>query len=40
VQVIVWDGRNDAGDQVASGVYFARLLASGQESVLRLVRTR
>lgn len=40
VQAIVWDGRNDAGDQVASGVYFARLMASGQESVLRLVRTR
>lgn len=26
-QEVVWDGRNDAGDQVASGVYFYRLQA-------------
>ncbi len=25
----VWDGRNDAGDGVASGTYFARLVADG-----------
>lgn len=36
---IVWDGRNDAGQPVASGVYFARLAAAGRESVVRLVRT-
>ena len=36
---IVWDGRNDAGAPVASGVYFARLTAAGRESVLRLVHT-
>jgi hypothetical protein len=36
---VVWDGRNDAGQPVASGVYFARLAASGRESVVRLVRT-
>jgi hypothetical protein len=36
---VIWDGKNDAGDPVASGVYFARLNVQGRESVLRLVRT-
>jgi hypothetical protein len=33
-QKVVWDGRDDAGRSLASGVYFARLAAGG-ESVVR-----
>ncbi len=33
----IWDGRDDMGRQLASGVYFARLTAGGAESVLKLV---
>ena len=29
---VVWDGRNDAGDGVASGVYFVRLTADGESA--------
>lgn len=34
---VIWNGRDDAGRQVPSGVYFARLSAAGHESVLKLV---
>lgn len=34
---VTWDGRDDRGRQVPSGVYFARLAAAGAESVLKLV---
>lgn len=32
---IIWDGRIDSGDPVASGVYFARLLVSGEAQQVR-----
>lgn len=34
----VWDGRDDAGHEVASGLYLARLEAGGQTQATRLVR--
>lgn len=34
---LAWDGRDDAGRQLPSGVYFARLTAQGRDSVLKLV---
>ncbi len=33
----VWDGTNSAGDKVASGVYFARFSALGEESSAKMV---
>jgi hypothetical protein len=38
--IAVWDGRDDSGNDVASGVYFARLRAGGTESRARLVLLR
>ncbi len=35
-----WDGRDDAGAQAASGVYFARLRSRGGEAVRKLVLVR
>jgi hypothetical protein len=35
-----WDGRDDRGRSVASGTYFARLQAAGQQSVESLVLVR
>ena len=32
-----WDGRNDAGDKVGSGVYFYRLIAQGAEESRRMI---
>jgi hypothetical protein len=37
---IVWDGRNDGGRQVASGVYLARLSAGSRDAVERFVIVR
>ena len=37
---LTWDGRDDAGRPMPSGVYFARLAAGGAESVLKLVLAR
>ena len=34
---IVWDGRTDAGDRVASGVYFVRMEADAVSQTLKLV---
>jgi hypothetical protein len=39
-QVIAWDGRDDAGRNVANGVYFLISRAGGQESKLKLVVLR
>lgn len=36
-QAVSWDGRDDAGRAVASGVYFARLAAGAARSTRRLV---
>ncbi len=35
-----WDGRDEAGERVASGVYFLRLESSGNARTLKLVVTR
>jgi hypothetical protein len=34
---IVWDGRNDAGDGVASGIYFYRLRADDYDEIRKMV---
>ena len=39
-QVIAWDGRDDAGRNVANGVYFLVSRTGGQESKLKLVVLR
>jgi hypothetical protein len=36
----VWDGRNDAGVKVNSGIYFCRLSAAGQAASARVVVSR
>ena len=38
--VVVWDGRNDSGARVASGVYFARLEAAGGTRTIRIILIR
>lgn len=37
---IEWDGRNDAGAAIESGLYFGRIEAAGQSDVRRLLRIR
>jgi hypothetical protein len=37
---LVWDGRNDSGRLVNSGVYFCRLSGSGQNASARVVVSR
>jgi hypothetical protein len=39
-QRVVWDGRDDNGDEVASGVYLSRLTADSQETKKKLVILR
>jgi len=34
---ITWDGRTDAGNRVAKGVYFAKLESGGLTSARRIV---
>jgi len=36
--VATWDGRNDAGESIAPGLYFARLEAAGARDVRRVLR--
>ncbi|MFN8549417.1 MAG: FlgD immunoglobulin-like domain containing protein [Candidatus Eisenbacteria bacterium] len=38
--VVSWDGRNDQGREVESGVYFCRLVAGGQSSEQSVIRIR
>jgi hypothetical protein len=38
LQLIVWDGKNDAGQTLAPGVYRARLTGQGSDKWVRLVR--
>lgn len=33
---LIWDGRNDTGDQVATGIYLCRLRLEGSEKVIKL----
>jgi flagellar hook assembly protein FlgD len=35
-----WDGRNEDGRRVASGVYYARMEAAGKSRTVRLVVVR
>ncbi|MBN1164326.1 MAG: T9SS type A sorting domain-containing protein [Candidatus Krumholzibacteriota bacterium] len=37
---ISWDGKNDRGAQLASGVYFCRFQAEGQASALKMILLR
>jgi hypothetical protein len=37
---VLWDGRNDQGQKVPSGVYFLKLEALGQSAVQRVVVVR
>lgn len=37
---IVWDGRDDDGRALASGVYLARMQAGGETAVARVIRLR
>jgi hypothetical protein len=37
---VEWDGRDDSGERVPSGVYFCRLLAAGRTSTARIVIAR
>jgi len=37
---LVWDGRNDSGVQLPSGVYFCRVRAGTEERTTRLVLLR
>jgi len=39
-QRFVWDGRSDAGQPAASGVYFVRLSATGREESVRVLLVR
>jgi SAM-dependent methyltransferase len=39
-QVVIWDGRSDAGNESASGVYLARLAAAGEAATQTLVLLR
>ncbi len=37
---VEWDGRDDAGREVASGVYFCRLRSGGREAIRKMVLVR
>ena len=37
---VIWDGRDDAGDEVASGIYLYRLSLDGQEQVKKMMLVR
>jgi serine protease AprX len=37
---VLWDGRNDSGDKVTSGVYFVRLFAKGESVTKKAVLLR
>jgi flagellar hook assembly protein FlgD len=34
-----WDGRDDSGRGVASGIYYVRLAAGGEQRMQKLVKT-
>lgn len=40
IHKVDWDGKNENGKQLASGVYFARFLAEGQVSARKLILLR
>ncbi len=37
---LIWDGRDEAGRPVSSGVYFARIGSGAQSATRRIVRIR
>ncbi len=38
--IVPWDGNNNDGRQMASGVYFCRFLAAGQASAMKMIMLR
>jgi flagellar hook assembly protein FlgD len=34
---VTWDGRDDFGDRMGAGIYFARLTSGGKDAKARLV---
>jgi plastocyanin len=37
ISAVTWDGRNNNGEQLASGIYFVRMIAGGQSTTHRAV---
>ncbi|MFC1715666.1 PKD domain-containing protein [Candidatus Poribacteria bacterium] len=37
---VYWDGKNNAGEQVSSGIYFSHLQAGHSEGIIKLIITR
>jgi plastocyanin len=37
IAAVTWDGRNNNGEQLASGIYFVRMIAGGQSTTHRAV---
>ncbi|MCK4967270.1 T9SS type A sorting domain-containing protein, partial [bacterium] len=33
----IWDGKNNQGSELPSGIYFCRIVASGQQKTIRLL---
>ena len=40
LQVVTWDGKDDSGNSVPNGVYFARVKSDSGESQARIVRVQ
>jgi len=40
VYEVVWDSKDNVGQQVASGIYFVRLVSGGQKSVMKMTLLR
>ena len=39
-QSVLWDGRDDAGNRIAPGVYLARLASGGEQRLVKLARSQ
>jgi len=37
---LLWDGRNDKGDEVSSGIYFYRIKAGGTIQIKKMVLSK
>jgi flagellar hook assembly protein FlgD len=38
--LVTWDGRDERGEPLATGVYFARMRSEGQDKAVRLILLR